>query len=90
MSDTSTLQDSQFFKDLIRRSHAKKEESSCLDYISRVHCDCLENGELVAEADGQFTGGYSVETYRCAGGVFEFGFQDGNLVDMTRFDGELY
>lgn len=80
----------QLFQDLINRSKAKKEESNCLDYISRIHHDCTEGGELISESDGQFTGGYSVEIYRYAGDVYEFGSQDGKFVDMTVFDGELY
>lgn len=82
--------DGQFFQSLIGRSKSKKEESSCWGYIIRIYHDCTEDGELISGSDGQFTGGYSVEIYRYVGDVYEFGFQDGKLVDMTRFDGELY
>ena len=73
-----------------RRANAKKEESRNWDYIIRIYHDCVENGELISESDGQFTGGYSTEVYRYAGDVYEFGFQEGKIQDMTRFDGRLY
>lgn len=73
-----------------RRSMAKKEDSSNITYISILLADCLQNGELIKESDGQFTGGYSVDVYRYNDEVFEFGYQDGKLCDMSRFDGRLY
>jgi len=82
--------DSQFFRGLIRRSKAKKEESTNITYISILLADCIQNGELIKESDGQFTGGYSVSAYRYNDEVIEFGYQDGKVCDMTRFDGELY
>lgn len=69
---------------------AKKEESSNVVYIAILLADCQQNGELIMESDGQFTGNYSVDVYRYNDEVFEFGYQDGKLCDMTRFDGSLY
>jgi len=82
--------DSKFFKGLIQRSQAKKEESSNVTYISILLADCIQNGQLIEKSDGQFTGGYSVSVYRYNDEVIEFGYQDGRVYDMTRFDGELY
>lgn len=73
-----------------RRATCKKEESNNIGYIVRLHHDCHEGGELISESDGQFTGGYSTEVYRYAGDVYEFGFHEGKIQDMTRFDGRLY
>lgn len=81
---------SKFFKELIQRSQAKKEESSNVIYISILLADCIQNGELIEESDGQFSGGYSVAVYRYNDEVIEFGYQDGKVCDMTRFYGELY
>lgn len=73
-----------------RRSMSKKEESSNSVYISILLADCKQSGKLIRESDGQFTGGYSVEVSRYNDEVLEFGYQDGKLCNMTRFDGELY
>ena len=74
----------------LRRAWAKKEESYCVAYIVGIYHDCAEHGELVKESDGQFTGGYSTETFRFAGDVYEFGFYKDRLRDMVVFDGRLY
>lgn len=73
-----------------RRNMAKKEDSSDVNRISILLTNCRQNGRFIEESDGQFTGGYSVEVYRYNNEVFEFGYQDGELCDMTRFEGELY
>lgn len=80
----------QLFGNSIRRTQAKKEESTNVTYISILLMDCIQNGQLIEESDGQFTGGYSVSAYRYNDEVIEFGFQDGKVCDMTRFRGELY
>lgn len=89
-SIVEVMSNSQFFKELVQRSKAKKEESSNLTYISILLADCMQNGELIEESDGQFSGGYSVAAYRYNNEVIEFGYQDGKVCDMTRFYGELY
>lgn len=82
------LLETEFFKGLracIRRSKAKKEESTCSDYIQKRYNECVESGEYISESDGQFTGGYIVLVYRYLGSIFEFGYKDGKWVDLNIF-----
>ena len=74
----------------IAKQKAILRHTQSITEMIKYLADCKDNGELISESDGQFTGGYYQELWKLDNCYYEFTLFDGSVDDLTIYDAEVY
>lgn len=75
---------------LMKRFLAREYKVEDMNKIVPLLHNSRQEGKLIRESDGQFTGGIYSEFYDTADTILEFVFDKGDLIHMVKYKRDLY